>query len=46
MDTKLEALLGLIKEAIAEGKTVTIKADEITIGADEITASALEVTME
>lgn len=43
---EISKLIDAIKEAMSEGRTVTIKADEITIKADEATASGLEITVE
>jgi hypothetical protein len=43
---ELSNMLDAIKEAMSEGRTVTIKADEITIKADEMTANGLEITVE
>ena len=38
--------LDILRKAVEEGRTVTIKADEITINSDEIKASAPEITVE
>jgi hypothetical protein len=43
---EISKLLDAIKEAMSEGRTVTIKADEITATADQTTASGLEITVE
>jgi hypothetical protein len=43
---ELSSMLDAIKEAMSEGRTVTIKADEITIKADEMIANGLEITVE
>jgi len=42
----LSSMVEAIKDAMGEGRTVTIKADEITIKADETTATNLEITVE
>lgn len=38
--------LDILRKAVEDGRTVTIKADEITIKSDEIMASAPEITVE
>jgi len=43
---EISKLLDAIKDAMSEGRTVTIKADEITITADSTTASGLEINVE
>jgi hypothetical protein len=43
---EINKILEAIKDAMSEGRTVTIKADEITINADSTTASGLEITVE
>jgi len=45
---ELSSMLDAIKEAMSEGRTVTIKADEIKIDAATkiTTASGLEITVE
>jgi len=42
----LTKILDVLHQAIENGKTVTIKADEITISESEATASGLEITIE
>jgi hypothetical protein len=43
---QLSKIIDVLATAIADGHTVTIKADEITIKDREMTASALEITVE
>jgi hypothetical protein len=43
---ELSAMLDAIKDAMSEGRTVTIKADEIMIKDDQVTATGLEITVE
>jgi len=41
----ITSMVEAITEAIKDGRTVTIKADEFKIDSDETTASGLEITI-
>jgi hypothetical protein len=46
MNEQLAAIIASLAEAIKNGRTITIKADEITINADDMSATSLEFTVE
>lgn len=42
----IKDILDILRKAVEDGRTVTIKADEVKVDATETTASGLEITVE